>query len=416
MKYGNIIYNKRNKRMNIGDDMQILAIENLFKNMGIDYEDVVRVEYSALYTYDGDEDLIVPISFPLYSYNDKMNITCFSEKIHPVFIGLSVLANTLGDNDIEYLKRFSPIGCRDYHTLDTMKKYNIPAYLFGCITATFPKKWNSNEGKTDIFCVDISEKLISQIPAEIEKDCVLITNVYNTDEINQLPEEKAREQYNMMIDKAKMVVTSRMHVAIPCMAAGIPVIFAKDSYSYRFVGIDRLIKIYSEDEYSLIDWMPRPIEYEEIKEKMIQLAINRIYGKEEEYTTLIAELENRLPNTSMQKCRIEQVYDTERYLESKHSNDDSFPYIIWAVTQSGELIYNMISKRWKNAKLVAAIDKGKKVNFHGVMSLSKEVINEHKNAEILVCADSAIGEAKVYFEKNNIINYFYCCRNGMLLK
>ena len=35
MKFANIIYTKRNDRLTIGDDMQLLAIENLYKYMGI---------------------------------------------------------------------------------------------------------------------------------------------------------------------------------------------------------------------------------------------------------------------------------------------------------------------------------------------------------------------------------------------
>lgn len=53
MKYGNIIYNKRKGRLNLGDDIQLLAIENLYKMMNIDYKDVVRIEFADLYTWGG---------------------------------------------------------------------------------------------------------------------------------------------------------------------------------------------------------------------------------------------------------------------------------------------------------------------------------------------------------------------------
>lgn len=95
MKYGNITYNKRNGRLNLGDDIQLLAIENLYKMMGIDYSDVVRIEFSDLYMWEGEE-LVVPISFPIISYGTEMNITCFSPNIVPVFLALSIVAETLG--------------------------------------------------------------------------------------------------------------------------------------------------------------------------------------------------------------------------------------------------------------------------------------------------------------------------------
>ena len=72
MKYGNIIYENRYDRMNLGDDIQLLSIENLYNQMGIDYKDVIRVNYRELATYDG-EYVILPISFPMLSYTHEQN-------------------------------------------------------------------------------------------------------------------------------------------------------------------------------------------------------------------------------------------------------------------------------------------------------------------------------------------------------
>lgn len=414
MKFANIVYKKRNERMNLGDDMQLLAVENLYRNMNIDYNDVVRIEFSDLYTWDGEE-LVVPISFPLISYSSSMHITCFSEKIRPVFLALSVLSDSLDDSDVAYLKRFAPVGCRDNHTLATMKKYGIDAYLYGCITLTFPKKRTPGDKKEQIFCVDISEKLAAKIPPEIKKDCVFITNMCYVHELDKEPEEKEREIYNMLIDKAKLVVTARMHVALPCIAAGIPVVFAKDLFSFRFSGIDRIAQIYAEEEYDAIDWNPQPVEYENVKEKMINLAISRIYNREEEYRQLISDLNKCLMDRGMREGRIEFAYYTEKYLESRFSYDSHFDFILWAVTQTAEIVYRLLETKWKNARLVAVVDRGKKVAFHGKVSGPKEVILENRNATVLVCSGAAIGEAKQYFDENGIGNYYYCCKNDLPL-
>lgn len=414
MKYGNITYNKRNGRLNLGDDIQLLAIENLYKMMGIDYSDVVRIEFSDLYMWEGEE-LVVPISFPIISYGTEMNITCFSPNIVPVFLALSIVAETLGGGDIEYLKKFSPIGCRDVHTMEIMRKYDIPAYLFGCMTMTFPKVWKESGDRRKVFCIDISQKLSNIIPDNIKKDCVYLSNAYDIEEIAGTPENKAREVYNLLIDEAKLVVTARLHVALPCIAAGIPVIFAKDIYSYRFAGINRVIKVYSEEEYPLIDWEVRPLEYEEIKQKMLTLAMRRVKNRFEEWKAI----ESYNQNFSSAKIRhgiMESAYNTEKYLKKRFSEDSEFEYIIWSVTQTADLIYNLVSNKWKGAKLVAVVDRSKRVNFHGKLSCSKEIILQYKNAVILVCSDAAISEAKVFLKVNNVLNYYYCCLNDMLLK
>lgn len=79
MKYANISiergYAKSKERknairvVNIGDYIQIIAIDNLYKKMGISKKDIVYIEYYDLFDYDGD-DVILPFSFIYFNpYN-----------------------------------------------------------------------------------------------------------------------------------------------------------------------------------------------------------------------------------------------------------------------------------------------------------------------------------------------------------
>lgn len=113
---------------------------------------------------------------------------------------------------------------------------------------------------------------------------------------------------------------------------------------------------------------------------------------------------------------IESTYHTKRYLDKMLSSGEiacNFEYIIWSITQTADLIYNMIEKNWPNAKLRAVIDRSKKVNYKGMQSYTKEKILEYENAVILVCSDAAIEEAEYFLKKNNISKYFYCCQNDI---
>ena len=47
MKFANIRIH-RNGLNNLGDNMQLIAIENVYKNMGIKYDDVVRIDFYDL--------------------------------------------------------------------------------------------------------------------------------------------------------------------------------------------------------------------------------------------------------------------------------------------------------------------------------------------------------------------------------
>lgn len=117
--------------------MQLVAVENLYMEMGIDYADVVCIGLSKLSSYDG-EYVVLPVSFLLYGYRDELNITMFSPKIIPVFLELSVMGGNISEEEIVYLRRFEPIGCRDYYTVKWFRERNVCAYMNGCLTAMIP--------------------------------------------------------------------------------------------------------------------------------------------------------------------------------------------------------------------------------------------------------------------------------------
>ena len=227
MKFANIIMT-REGRCTIGDDIQLLAIENLYNYMGIDYKEVVRIPFNQLSTYDG-EYVVLPISFPLYGYSHDTAITQYSDKIIPVFLGMAILTNTLSENEVVYLKKFQPIGCRDQYTMDVLRRYGIVSYLNGCMTATLPRrKPLYSEKYNKIFCVDVPDSLKDMIPKEVLDDCIFCNHVYLTSECPDGTEAKAKEIYNRYKDEAKLIITTRLHAALPCAAMGIPVVLAKN--------------------------------------------------------------------------------------------------------------------------------------------------------------------------------------------
>lgn len=61
------------------------------------------------------------IIIPFYGYSNANNITNFSPKIIPVFLGFATMANTYNTADISYLKKYEPIGCRDQYTMNAVR-------------------------------------------------------------------------------------------------------------------------------------------------------------------------------------------------------------------------------------------------------------------------------------------------------
>lgn len=409
MKFANVIFD-RNERLTIGDDMQLLAIENLYRYMGVNYDEVIRIPFHSLYNYDG-EYVVLPVSFPLYGYNHDIAITQFSPKILPVFLGLSTLTTNYSSDELVYLNRYEPIGCRDIYTMNALRKNNVSAYLNGCMTAAFPHKWTGPNGKEKVFCIDVNDDFKKYIPERIMKHCEFSSHMFYPSELPNGPEEKARELYEKYIQEARMIITTRLHGALPCLAAGIPVILAKDNLSFRFAGIDKLIHVYTKEEYSEIDWNPQPILYEDTKKQILESAAMRMWDTYNKFKG-ICEVSEFYESRENREYYIEFYDNTISYIKNRFEVDEEFEYVLWGVTQTAELIYNYMRENYKRAKLVAVIDKTKRLEFCGVETCTKEYIYNNKNKFYFVCTGAAIREAYNTFDENGITDFYQCCEDG----
>lgn len=410
MKYGNLIYNRKG-RLTIGDDIQLLAIENLYKYMGIDYSDVLRIPYHQLHSYNG-EPVVLPISFPLYGFQHDCLVTQFSENIIPVFLGLSLLSPVISKKDVNYLKRFEPIGCRDTYTVNILESKGVRAYWNGCMTLTFPfMRNNINKEYKKIYCVDIEENFKKFIPKELLEDCEFVSHTYYASELNQGTEEKAREVYKNYIDNAKMIITTRLHAALPCAAAGIPIIWVKDNLSFRFTGNNSIVKFYDSSKYIEIDWNPKVLRFENHKEEVLKLASDRIQTIFNLYSKYY-ENKNKISVLNKDDCFVEYIDNTKLYINNKWNKDSSFEYVLWGVTQTSLAIHDFLANNYPNVKLVAVIDKFRKINFLGMDTCDIAWLEENKNPFVFVCTGAAIKEAKELFTGINKANYYLCCLDG----
>ena len=158
---------KKDKPVNIGDDIQALAIYRIYKMMGISDDEIIYVDFHELKTYNR-EYVVLPINFNLQT---DFDVIPFNEKIIPCFIGLSLFATVdFSMNIVEYLKKYEPIGCRDEQTMILLRKYGIAAYLSGCVTITYPLRDDKyNKDGDTIFLVDLSNELKEALPKSLHR-------------------------------------------------------------------------------------------------------------------------------------------------------------------------------------------------------------------------------------------------------
>lgn len=268
MKYGLLTYDENKNFFNVGDNIQSLAAKQFLPKVD------TLLNRERLGEYTGDPIKLIMNGWFTHNIHNWVP----SDDIDPIFVSFH-MNNTaapamLSEKGIAYLKKHQPIGCRDQFTADTLKAKGIDAYFTGCLTLTLDSyKVDDSERGDDIYIVD---PLYSYPRAEkvFYNTKITIKNILNGSAfklgkkdkhikkfiskevldtatfINQEPPSNTytdEEKFDMAVDllnkyaKAKLVITSRIHCALPCLAMGTPVIFVNgfDSFvdSCRFDGI-----------------------------------------------------------------------------------------------------------------------------------------------------------------------------------
>lgn len=268
MKYALMTYDENKNFFNVGDYIQSLAAKQYLPKVDC------FVNREELASYKGERIKLILNGWFTHNIHNWIP----SENIEPLFISFHI-NNTaapamLTDKAVNYLKKHQPIGCRDKYTVSILKDKGVDAYFSGCLTTTLNSyKVDDKERGDDIYIVDplysyprkektfynfkwtiksilngdafklnLKNKHLKKI---ISKE-VLESAIY----INQEPPSKTfndEEKFQMAEDllhkyaKAKLVITSRIHCALPCLALGTPVIFINGFDSFvdtsRFDGI-----------------------------------------------------------------------------------------------------------------------------------------------------------------------------------
>lgn len=414
MKYANIVFAGKEKH-NLGDNLQLMAIDNLYKFMNLDENSIVKIPYNELSTWKESEGekVILPINFPFLEYKENGLSGMFSESITPVFIGLTLLSNTFSTDDIAFLKKHEPIGCRDEYTYNNLKRAGIRVWLNGCMTLTlFDKRsLEHHDHWKDVLIIDVCNELQDHIPHHIKEKAINLSQVVTLENGVSI-QDYAAERYQMYYDQAKLIITSRLHCAISCIAMGIPVVLAVKKVSFRFSWLEKLLHIYTPDEFENIDWQPSLVPCEEIKALMLQNAVSRISNNS-------FNIKDAYKISDYWLIREKNKYYIDGYDEAiecieKFGSLEGVEYAFWGMTVLTEMINQYIRDKFPTAELKYAFDKYRKIKFAG---LTTEWIGLYEplrlqNLFIFVTASAATNEAAELFKKiKKHKNYCLCYKN-----
>ena len=212
---------------NLGDDIQSLATEQFFPRI-----DKKLNRDSLGCVSQGEKYLVI-----MNGWFSHFPAKCFppSDSIMPVFIGFHLTdwndtaEYFLSPKGIEYFKRNEPIGCRDKRTMERLTAKGIKAFYSKCLTLTFPKREaEPKEGK--VILVDASH---IPIPEFLHKQAITVSHWTPDIYGHELKTAMAKKLLAIYRNEASLVITTKLHCALPCIAMGVPVLFFGRSKDYR---------------------------------------------------------------------------------------------------------------------------------------------------------------------------------------
>jgi len=256
VKYGLLVHSTEN----LGDDIQSLAAKQFLPRVDVlidrDYPNRVNSKESVKVIMNG-------------WFTHKPENWPPSPKIDPLFISFhisdQIADKMLTPRVVEYLKNFR-VGCRDLWTKELLESKGIDAYFSGCLTLTldygYGKFKSQKEKPGNILICDLDPRALAFISQDILVDAKFVSNEIFTLVHKHVPNfpnflkylGKKIYQSNLgreIIDKtlyyinflkakrfsvqkrlamaeerirdvatARLVITSRLHIALPALAFG----------------------------------------------------------------------------------------------------------------------------------------------------------------------------------------------------
>lgn len=280
MKTGIIVRTAVGKTKNLGDYVQSISQEQFYNH--VDY----RIEREEMDSFHSDEK--VKVIMGAWFMTDPTHFPP-SEDIFPLFVSFhmfpKIAEGMLSPQGIKYLKAHEPIGTRDIKTKEILEEHGIKSYFSSCLTLTLGYKYKNANKTNDIYFVDpvyqfgggkhnnflkyIDATLLflkhpgkvlkiqkgfkpefktslSRISNTLDRIlmCASFYDAYskcfsdeiliNAKHVNHrisivgMTEDEIFEYTRSLIRsyaKAKLVVTSRLHCALPCLGVETPVVF-----------------------------------------------------------------------------------------------------------------------------------------------------------------------------------------------
>lgn len=195
--------------------------------------------------------------------------------IHGFHIRLLQCPELISDASIDFFRRHQPIGCRDVCTENLLRSKGIEVFTSNCLSLTISRRIDDPKTQTEVFVVSRDERIKGHLPQSIGP--YTFVNHYSGSGDFAANMAQAEELLDAYHSRAKLIITTLLHCALPAIAMGIPVVVfypinnetAHVSDRERFSSLDGLVRVHRFEEIESVNWSPEPINVSEIKLRII---------------------------------------------------------------------------------------------------------------------------------------------------
>jgi hypothetical protein len=156
-------------------------------------------------------------------------------KVDPLLVSIHFATTQAGPVErllspeaVAYYKRFEPVGCRDTHTRDLLASVGVDAYVSRCLTLTLEVEERPRQ--PTIYVVDMPPGFQRLIPDHVRHRVRFLSHIlprrYQYTRLRRYKFWRARQLLNLYAS-AHLVITTRLHCALPCRAFDTPVLLAQ---------------------------------------------------------------------------------------------------------------------------------------------------------------------------------------------
>ncbi|WP_324292865.1 polysaccharide pyruvyl transferase family protein [uncultured Desulfobacter sp.] len=318
VKYYALSYNYDFSQMvtkvcNIGDNFQSFAVCNALKKNGITSDQIgfLDRETLGLEAMTPNEGILIAQGWFVHGTKEHPMLPIHPSKARQVlFFGFHLNKSAWGTlkkcpDFRTFMKSHEPIGCRDIPTRDFLRTLKVKAYFSRCLTLTFDKQ-KEPTGEY-IYFIDHNDQVLKYLPPSLAGKEKFLSQEIPPDNIPmgekdvQNIDDIAKKRYIELKQNAKMIVTKRIHIAMPFSAMGIPVILTADRpRSERISVVKEILPIYGKKKFKRINWNISAPDIEKLKSEIL-LMFTYALGKKEQQIGIV---HNRLSQAHYEKAAL----------------------------------------------------------------------------------------------------------------